>query len=70
MLSSRLAVRGDLIAELQLLRGSRTARANVNKLRRLQSADIRKMSGLMRMLKQTNDNIVSKIEFAVWQTYM
>ena len=69
-LSNRLGVRGDLIAELQLLRGSRTARANVNKLRRIQSADMRKMRGLMRMLRQTNDSIVSKIEFAVRQTYM
>lgn len=69
-LSNRLGVRGDLIAELQLIRGSRTARANVNKLRRIQSADMRTMRGLMRMLRQTNDSIVSKIEFAVRQTYM
>jgi hypothetical protein len=69
-LSNRLGVRGDLITELQLIRGSRTARANVNKLRRIQSADMRTMRGLMRMLRQTNDSIVSKIEFAVRQTYM
>jgi hypothetical protein len=69
-LSDMLRLRGDLILELQNIRGSRTARANVNKLRRIQSADMRKMRGLMRMLRQTNDIIVSNIEFAVRQTYM
>ncbi|GJU81863.1 hypothetical protein Tco_1284228 [Tanacetum coccineum] len=61
---------GELIVELQNCNTSRVARANVTKLKRLQTADLRKSMILMRMVTETHNKIVDKIEFAARQREM
>ncbi|GKA21435.1 reverse transcriptase domain-containing protein [Tanacetum coccineum] len=55
----------ELIFELQNCNTSRVARANVTKLKTLHTADLRKSMILMRMVTETHNKIVDKIEFAV-----
>ncbi|GKD93387.1 hypothetical protein Tco_1373224, partial [Tanacetum coccineum] len=61
---------GELIFELQNCNTSRVARANVTKLKTLHTADLRKSRILMRMVTETHNKIVDKIEFAVRQGEM
>ncbi|GJV80545.1 hypothetical protein Tco_1516415 [Tanacetum coccineum] len=58
---------GELIVELQNYNTSRVAWANVTKLKRLQTIDLRKARMLMRMVRETHNKILDKIEFAVRQ---
>nr|GEV42280.1 hypothetical protein [Tanacetum cinerariifolium] len=65
-LTDRVMSRGTIV-ELQNRNTSRVARANVTKLKRLQTADLRKSRILMRVVTKTHNKILDNIEFAARQ---